>query len=225
MAHIETHIIVVCDACDDRTRQVAQSHLSPLDTVVTTFEGNVGRARRRGFALAIGRTAGLDARDAWFATTDADSLVPVDWLARQLRWRARGADAVAGTVVVDSWADQPDIVRHRYETRMHELGVGAGHPHVHGANLSFGAATYLESGGFPTVDHAEDVAIWKAMTATGACVVGAPDLPVITSGRRHNRAPQGFSQLLRSLDDPASLEPGLTATPELLRRAPLGSEH
>lgn len=207
MGGIETRVIVVCDACEDRTREVAVRHLRANDTVVTADRGNVGRARRLGFELAATQNTDIATADAWFATTDADSRVPEDWLARQLRWRARGADAVAGTVVVDSWVDQSDAVRRRYETRMLALGTGVGHPHVHGANLSFSAAAYRASGGFPAVAHAEDVAMWRAMVASGATVIAAADLPVTTSGRRHNRAPQGFSQLLRSLDDRATGPP------------------
>ena len=93
MGGIETRVIVVCDACEDRTREVAARHLRANDTVVTADRGNVGRARRLGFELAATQNTDIATADAWFATTDADSRVPEEWLARQLLWRARGAFA------------------------------------------------------------------------------------------------------------------------------------
>jgi hypothetical protein len=36
---------------------------------------------------------------------------------------------------------------------MNALGMGFGHPHLHGANMAFSAATYLEAGGIEPLDR------------------------------------------------------------------------
>ena len=46
---------------------------------------NVGVARAVGFAEVIARESGRPAQQLWLTTTDADSTVPADWLAEQLR--------------------------------------------------------------------------------------------------------------------------------------------
>ena len=189
-------LVVVLDACSDRTGdRVARDR--GVD-IVEVSHRSVGPARSAGFDRLLG-TAGVADHQHWLATTDADSLVPADWLARQLAWRRHGADAVAGTVDVRDWSEQPASVRHRFERRQRTHGVGFDHPHVHGANLGLSAAAYRAAGGVPHIDRAEDHALWDAVGAAGLRRVSAPDLPVVTSSRRDGRAAGGFSDLLRSL--------------------------
>ena len=189
-------VVVVLDACSDRTGdRVARDR--DVD-IVEVDHRSVGPARSAGFDHLL-RAAGVADHRHWLATTDADSLVPADWLARQLEWRRRGADAVAGTVDVRDWSEQPASVRHHFERHQRSYGLGFDHPHVHGANLGLSAAAYRAAGGVPHIDRAEDHALWDAVGAAGLRRVSAPDLPVITSSRRDGRAAGGFSDLLRSL--------------------------
>ena len=125
-------VVVVLDACSDRTGdRVARDR--DVD-IVEVAHRSVGPARSAGFDHLL-RAAGVADHRHWLATTDADSLVPADWLARQLEWRRRGADAVAGTVDVRDWSEQPASVRHHFERHQRSHGLGFDHPHVHGANL------------------------------------------------------------------------------------------
>jgi glycosyltransferase involved in cell wall biosynthesis len=189
-------VVVVLDACSDRTAdRVAQDGEV---AIVEVAHRSVGPARSAGFDHLL-RAAGVADHRHWLATTDADSLVPADWLARQLEWRRRGADAVAGTVDVLDWSEQPASVRHRFERHQRASGLGFDHPHVHGANLGLSAAAYRAAGGVPHIDRAEDHALWDAVGAAGLRRVSAPDLAVVTSSRRDGRAAGGFSDLLRSL--------------------------
>ncbi len=193
-------ITVVLDACSDRTADEVAGFADADEGVdgLEVAHRSVGSARAAGFDERLRRSE-IDPSHHWLATTDADSAVPPDWLARQLAWHARGADVVAGTVRVRDWSEQPQRVGHHFDHRQHGLGLGLGHPHVHGANLGLTAVTYRAAGGVPDLRVAEDHALWDAAGAVGARRVSAPDLTVTTSGRREGRAAGGFSDLLRSL--------------------------
>lgn len=192
------HTVVVADACSDRTADRAERCGTE---VIEVSHASVGRARSAGLERLCQLATGLDPDDVWFATTDADTIVGPEWLARQLGWRARGFDAVAGTVRVASWIEQPSGTRAAFEAHQRKLGTGLGHGHVHGANLGFTAAAYRAAGSMPQIALAEDRALWHALAACGARTVAAPDIAVVTSARRESRASGGFSDLLRRLGD------------------------
>jgi hypothetical protein len=61
----------------------------------------------------------------------------------------------------------------------------------------------LAAGGFSSLPTAEDHALLRALNAIGSAVMRATDITVETSGRRHGRAPAGFSHLLAALTSPA----------------------
>lgn len=198
-------VITVLDDCSDRTGDRVVTRIHPRTAVVEIRAGNVGLARSVGFQAALDAGAGLPPETIWLATTDADSTVPSDWMARQLTWRAAGAQAVAGTVRVGTWREQSRPVMRAYHAHMATLGYGRGHPHVHGANLSMSALAYLSVGGIPHLAHNEDHALWDRMKRAGLRTVSAGNLAVETSARREGRARHGFSDLLRSLEtDPAA---------------------
>jgi len=188
-------LVVVADACQDRTAEVAQAGGA---TVVTVAARNVGVARAAGVREVLRQACPLDPADIWLATTDADSVVPAPWLLRQARYAGQGWDAVAGTIQVADWSGYQPGTRTRFTGR---YGDGAGpHAHVHGANLGFRASAYLAAGGFAAVTTAEDHALVAALTARGSRVLHTRDLPVVTSARRQGRAPHGFSGYLAELD-------------------------
>jgi glycosyltransferase involved in cell wall biosynthesis len=197
LARTAVRVVVVLDSCSDQTGERADR--LGVDAIEVSAR-SVGPARSAGFAHLLGR-AGVADRHHWLATTDADSKVPPEWLARQLSWHRRGAEAVAGTVEVQDWSEQPARVRHRFGRHQRAHGLDDGHGHVHGANLGLSADVYRRAGGVPHLPLAEDHALWDAVGATGALRISAPDLPVVTSSRRDGRAVGGFSDLLRSLSD------------------------
>ena len=191
---VPVHIVVVADACADRTAQRARSLGA---TVVKIGARNVGAARAAGLGRVIRHTGNLDPAELWLATTDADTLVPRYWLARQAEYAAQGWEAVAGTVSVADWDGHPPRVpalfQQRYRTRRGR------HPHVHGANLGFSARAYLAAGGFKPLPTAEDHDLVNSLTAAGVPVLRTTRLPVVTSARTHARAPSGFGWLLSTL--------------------------
>jgi glycosyltransferase involved in cell wall biosynthesis len=189
------HLVVVADACRDRTAQVAQRSGAAVVTIVAR---SAGAARAAGVREVLRRTGHLDPADVWLATTDADTLVPGHWLRQQLRYANRGWDAVAGTIRVTDWSGYQPGTRALFQKR-YAAGTGP-HPHVHGANLGFRAAAYLRAGGFADIPTAEDRALVAALIATGGRVHRTRALPVVTSARRTARAPHGFGRYLTELD-------------------------
>jgi glycosyltransferase involved in cell wall biosynthesis len=206
---VPVHVVVVADACRDRTAQAARRGGA---TVVTISARNAGAARAAGAREVLRRTGQLDPANVWLATTDADTLVPARWLRQQARYAGQGWDAIVGTIRVADWSGYPpamrSLFRERYEREPYEPdapnGSGAKqHSHVHGANLGFRASAYLRAGGFPALPTAEDHALVAALTADGSRVLRTRALPVITSARRESRAPHGFGHYLKQLDETA----------------------
>jgi glycosyltransferase involved in cell wall biosynthesis len=183
-------IVVALDRCTDATGWICQR----MGVEVVSVEaGCVGVAR----AAASERALALGAR--WIGCTDADSVVPPDWLARQLRC---GASAFCGVVAVGDWLDYPQAVREQFLQGEHAVD---GHPHVHGANMGFSAAAYRQSGGFAPLATGEDVALIQTIQGAGMRVARLARPRVMTSARRQARAPHGFSDFLRRLEQRVAL--------------------
>ncbi|MCW2859208.1 MAG: glycosyl transferase [Actinoallomurus sp.] len=178
-------VVVVADACTDRTAEVARRHGA---VVVEIAARNVGAARAAGVRELLRRGA------SWVATTDADTLVPPGWLDAQLRCAVRGWDVVAGTVTVADWTAHPPRRVAAYDRHY------ANDPSpVHGANLGFTAHAYVTAGGFPLIPTGEDRALVRAMEWSGHRVLRTSRITVITSARNHYRAPRGFGHLISTL--------------------------
>lgn len=190
----EVAVVLVVDASRDRT-----ASMGALEGVsqINVCHRNVGRSRGEGAALLIARGA------QWLAFTDADSVVPHDWLVRQLSYRA---DAVCGTVRVIEWGAYgplADFVRHSFLARYRDVD---GHTHVHGANLGVCARRYMEVGGFDALSTGEDHALIHKLKAAEANIVFASKPHVWTSARKRARAPDGFSFALAQLERAAGEE-------------------
>ncbi|MFN3581453.1 MAG: glycosyltransferase [Pseudomonas sp.] len=180
----EVCIAVVLDACSDSSAEIAFGFGVNL---LETRKHNVGYARRTGANWLLARGA------RWLACTDADSLVPANWLSQQI---GRGADAVCGTVSVSCWDEHPPGVRERYLKAYQQW---EGHHHIHGANLGVCADAYRRAGGFAPVPLHEDVMLVRALQSIDAHIVWTAQNSVQTSARLHARAAKGFSDYLKSL--------------------------
>ena len=191
---VEVHVVPVLDACTDDSGDVSPG-------AVEVGAANVGLARSAGFAEVLAREAGRPPGSLWLATTDADSTVPADWLAVQLRLQAQGAEVVAGTVAVEDWSQQSLTVRRNFDRTYGRPAPG--HVHVHGANLGMSAAAYLDAGGVPPLALAEDQALVDALRGRARRLVATDRIPVLTSGRRESRTVGGFADHLRGLGEPA----------------------
>jgi glycosyltransferase involved in cell wall biosynthesis len=193
-------VIVVLDSCTDDSAAVVDGFRGDRVESIAVEANNVGAARAAGMATMLHRHP---APGTWLATTDGDSIVPRHWLAAQVRHAAAGARVVAGTVTVEDWVERSSSLRERARK---DYRAGP-HRHVHGANLSFAADAYRAAGGFDPVTSDEDVRLVDAFRANGESVTWATDLAVVTSARRHARAPQGLAGYLSALED--SLQVGM----------------
>lgn len=187
-------VTVVLDSCTDGSADVVarlQRDWSPeLDLrIVAGSFGTVGASRAAGIA-ALPPLPGL-----WIANTDADTVVPPNWLLQQHTLAAAGYGLVLGTV-----APEPaDLSREEYSAWERQHTLAEGHPHIHGANLGFTAAAYRQVGGFAPLAAHEDVDLVARVKAAGIPWVATDRSRVVTSGRRDGRAPEGFSRYLRQL--------------------------
>lgn len=185
---VPVDVVVVADACADDTAALARA--AGVE-VVEIDARNVGIARAAGWSRVGGRPESV-----WLATTDADTLVPADWLQRMVAYADLGWDAVVGTVAVQDWAasGRDDAVR-----RAWQADYARSRTHVHGANLGVRGSSYAAVGGMPTRALAEDVGLVAALSTAGAKVLTATDIAVVTSARSSTRAPGGFSSFLDDL--------------------------
>lgn len=187
---VPVDVLVVLDSCTDASTTAAGSV-----PTLTINERNVGAARRSGFKhLLRSRPRSVLDRQTWLATTDADTVVPSNWLTGMLKHAALGWDAIAGTVRVGDWDGHPAETRAAWRAGYDSRD---GHRHVHGANLGFRGDAYRLAGGVPPVALSEDEHLIAALEAAGRRVLRTGELPVITSGRRHSRVEGGFASFLR----------------------------
>ncbi len=145
---VPVQVFVALDRCSDGTAGIVAAHGAQA---IVLQSGNVGSAR------AAAAQAALDAGARWLACTDADSVVPANWLSAQLDC---ASEAFCGIVTVGDWDDYDSAMRDAY--RAGECR-GDDHPHVHGANLGLSAALYRRCGGFLPLAAHEDVALVEAM--------------------------------------------------------------
>jgi len=196
-------IIVVVDGSTDGTYRIA-SEWAGVE-VLRSDAGRVGAARAAGVRhlLATGSAAEIPAGRTWIACTDADSVVPVDWLQTQMLHARSGVELLLGTVRPDPQELAAGVLA---AYRLRHL-ITDGHPHVHGANLGVRADSYLAAGSFQDVVSHEDVLLSHAVRAAGGRVLSTGASPVLTSGRSQGRAPEGMARYLRELgEEPVPLE-------------------
>jgi glycosyltransferase involved in cell wall biosynthesis len=177
---VPVQIVVVLDNCTDGSEELAGEFGSDVH-FVSVDAGNVGAARAAGFAYA--RSLWPDTTRTWYATSDADTAVPADWLVEMTTSAAAsGADMLLGGVRVPGGLD-----------------FSASNDHIHGANMGFRADAYWTVGGFRALTTGEDVELAERFETHGFSVHRDGDLSVETSARRNGRAPDGFADYLREL--------------------------
>lgn len=185
----EILVVVAADACTDATAQVAKRHGCH---VIELTARCVGKARSIAADVAIAQGA------RWIASTDADSMVPPNWLSAQL---SHEHAAVCGTVRLHHTAHLPSSLLRRYRERYH---FHDGHSHIHGANLGVSSKAYLRCGGFPHVTAHEDVGLIASLQEADILIAWRANPCVYTSARMDARAPLGLSVYLCTLRNAAA---------------------
>jgi hypothetical protein len=202
-SRVSVGIAVVLDSCRDRSSELvldwryrtARFHEAHHIEILEIEAGNVGSARRAGCRALLREWSDSPLDETWLATTDADSEVPRDWISAQLLMRNGGAQVWVGAVNVRDWSGRaPGTAaawRCQYETE--DLPI-------HGANFGVDAATYLEAGGFNSLETGEDQDLLRRAVSLGAVVRHDSRIRVVTSSRRDARAPRGFAHALTSIE-------------------------
>jgi len=187
---VRADVLVVLDCCHDRSAEIV-ARFADVSAILVD-ERCVGGVRAVGAEVAIRRAARLD--ELWLANTDADSVVPPDWLTHMLAQAERGADVVLGTVLPGD-----ELSQHARQAWLDKHDLTDGHRHVHGANLGIRASSLAALGGWAPLVTGEDVELVSRATAAGYALARTGSIPVRSSARVHGRAPQGFSSYLRGL--------------------------
>jgi glycosyltransferase involved in cell wall biosynthesis len=195
---LPTRTIVVLDRCTDRSGEICRRR--GIDTI-EVGHANVGRTRHAGVTQALHE--GPSAPKLWIANTDADSRVPPDWIAEQVRLADEGADAVLGLVEIHSDVDLPALRVHQVDYGR-RLRADGSHSHVHGANLGIRASTYQRAGGFPPLtDHEDRQLVSRVHALHSPVVVTTTTLRVKTSSRTLGRCDAGFARDIARLSGDA----------------------
>lgn len=222
LAREALEVIVLLNNCTDGSAQALADaateapHLR-LHAVSVRFaphEAHVGRARQWLVNRAADRLLSVGRTDGLILSTDADSRVPPDWVATACAEVAAGADAVGGRVCLDAAerAALPAGVRRLflldigYRRALEELRsllapdrhdpFPRHHQHF-GACLAVTAGAVARAGGMPLVRTSEDVALVRAVAASGGRVRHSYRFRAVTSARRNGRASGGLSDVLR----------------------------
>lgn len=172
----EFELLVVDNASTDRTAAIAKEMGA---RVVYESRQGVAHAREAGFRAAAGEL---------IATTDADTVVPPDWLATITHHFSEQPKLVAlgGPV---SYAFNERVLQEvidRAIPLLHEIDrfVHQGKPHLVGANLAVRRQAFDQIGGFRTdLSLGEDLDLAHRLQAFGT-VHFLPTLRVKTSDRR-----------------------------------------
>ncbi len=192
---LDVRITVVLDRCGDGTAAIVGRAPGVEDLRVMAL--SVGAARAAGVQHVAHQHAGQEADRIWIACTDADSAPSATWLTGQVDCAEAGYAARIGTVLPDLESSEPLV----YQRWLDHHEQRPDHPHVHGANLGFSLAAYLEVGGFTHQECGEDVDLVGRMRRAGLVMLATADDPVTTSGRRAGRVRGGFADYLTDLDD------------------------
>jgi glycosyltransferase involved in cell wall biosynthesis len=237
-------IVLLLNNCRDQTAEIARKHLAssprPSVLVQTTFDSsqaNAGWARR--VALDFGALWIELARrpNGVLLTTDADSRVPPQWIARNLSAIDAGCAAVAGRVTLDASEErllpqsllQRAAQEHAYEQALIALRASIdpiphdpwpNHWAASGASYAITLAAYRAIGGLPYPANGEDRALTAALLRYDVPIRHDPDIVVVTSARLEGRAVGGAADAMRiRCNDPGA--PGdekLEALPAAVRR-------
>jgi len=210
-------VVVLANNCSDGTPAIV-SGMAPalpyrLDVECHDFPmqcANAGQARRLAMALSEQRVR----PDGVLLTTDADAVAAPDWIERNCKAIASGADVVCGRVVLHP-SEAALIPAHlqaddALECRLIELLDRIAdrldpdpadplprHTEAAGASLAVTPAAFRRGGGIPALASGEDRAFVRALACIDARIRHDPSAVVSVSARTIGRAPGGMADTIR----------------------------
>ncbi len=210
-------VVLLLNNCTDTTEAVARAvapgmafELHVISRILPPERANAGYARRLAMEFAAQRAG----QDGIVLTTDADAVVPPDWVSRNLAGLLRGADLVCGKAVINP-TDVPLIPAHlhaddRLEQRLMSLlddmawlidpdphDPPPRHTHHSGASLGVWVKWFERVGGVPAVASGEDRAFAAAIWQADGRIRHDPNIAVTVSGRVVGRADGGMATTLQ----------------------------
>ncbi len=201
--------------CTDETEAKARWALAAYPSIQSVFVTEhepmaVGLIRTRLIDGAAAAARALKPESSWIFSTDADTVVPEDWIVSTLaQQRAGSAELILGLADIVDWdADEP--ARRAYRDLIEAGLTGHGHRHVYAANLAIRLAAFQQVGGFPGLPHGEEHGLAAAVRKAGLGVLTTLAPQVRTSARMPGRASQGLGALLAGLA--AAGQPSWTAS-------------
>jgi hypothetical protein len=210
-------VVLLLNNCEDGTEAIVRDLSSrlpyELHIICHTFPpaiANAGQARR----LAMQHAADLAGCDGVLLTTDADAVVPEDWVERVLRAMSMGAELVCGCVDVDPTEaalipanlNADDALECEFTRLLDEIALVLDpvpadpwprHTEAAGASIAVTVAAFTRVGGIPPIATGEDRAFVAMLTRTDARVRHDPMIRVTVSGRIHGRATGGMADTIR----------------------------
>ncbi|OYX34151.1 MAG: hypothetical protein B7Y99_06035 [Caulobacterales bacterium 32-69-10] len=218
----EVLVLLLLNNCSDRTAERVRDlapqlpfrlHVHHVD--LPDPYANAGWARRLAMEAAVQAVdpAGL------ILTTDADTLVDVDWIEANRREVAAGVDAVAGYVMADPMElmelDPGILERGASEWEYQQLAAELEarlDPEPHdawprhnqncGASAAITATAYRRIGGLPPKRVGEDRALFEMLRRADLKVRHSLEVQVVTSARTDGRALGGLSDAIRLRGEP-----------------------
>jgi glucosyl-3-phosphoglycerate synthase len=199
-------VIVVLDGCDDGTAdavEVARERFAATALhVIPGPQRGAGAARAAGMDVGCARLESLGRHDGLLASTDADSWVAADWIARQLEAIGTGVEAIGGEVLLDpdEAAALPDGVLARRDldltarTRAAAARGPAEHAHFSGASLGVTPRAYRRAGGMAWMAALEDQELEDRLAGAGVAIHRLRPVSVTTAARTDGRAERGLAR-------------------------------
>jgi glycosyltransferase involved in cell wall biosynthesis len=172
-----------------------------IHTVAGPGQG-AGPARATGMDVGCARLESLGRPCGLLASTDADSRVAPDWIARQLEAIEAGAEAIGGEVRLDpdEAAALPDGVLARREADLAARTAAAAargpaeHAHFSGASLGVTPRAYRRAGGMAWMAALEDQELEDRLAAAGVAIHRLRPVSVVTAARTEGRAERGLAR-------------------------------
>jgi hypothetical protein len=214
-------LVLLLNNCSDRTAAIARASLAAsgapfalVNVSLPPSQANAGFARRLALDLAALWLERADRRDGPLLTTDADSRVPAQWLARNLAAIHAGCGAVAGRVTLEPAEEGllPQALMRRtarenaYEQALLALSARIdpiahdpwpNHWNASGASYGVTLDAYRAIGGLPYPASGEDRALADALLRYDIPIRHDPDIVVVTSARLDGRACGGVADTIR----------------------------
>ncbi|MCJ2032322.1 glycosyltransferase [Methylobacterium sp. J-043] len=237
-------LVLFLNNCTDDTAAIVAGLVPALSIPVRVIErvhagAHAGWARRAAMGAAVAwlEAEGTASTTATLLTTDADSIVPPDWVAANLAALEAGADAVAGRVelIPEEAALLPPSLPARgrledtYDALITEMEARIDpdphdpwpcHRTTIGASLAVRLPAYRDVGGMPEIPLGEDGAFVGALLQRGFRVRHDRAVLVLISARLTGRAAGGVADTIRSrCEEPDALcDARMEAVPRALHR-------